>query len=132
MSVRLVIWIASGTLVAAGLAACGDEPPVAKVGKGGDQATSLSAAQLPVVARAQAAAVPTVDENASLAARVVAALRRDSAVGKLGIDVVSADGAVTLFGTASTAGDRERAARVAASVDGVRSVMNNLVIVAGS
>jgi osmotically-inducible protein OsmY len=132
MSARLVIWIVSGTLVAAGLAACGDEPPVAKVGKGGDQATSQSAAQLPVVARAQAAAAPTVDENASLAARVVAALRRDPAVGKLGIDVVSADGAVTLFGTASTAGDRERAARVAAGVDGVRSVMNNLVIVSGS
>jgi osmotically-inducible protein OsmY len=132
MRIRPVIWIASGTLVAAGLAACGDEPPVAKVGKGGDQATSQSAAQLPVVARAQAAAAPTVDENASLAARVVAALRRDPAVGKLGIDVVSADGAVTLFGTASTAGDRERAARVAAGVDGVRSVMNNLVIVSGS
>jgi osmotically-inducible protein OsmY len=39
---------------------------------------------------------------------------------------------VTLFGTAPTAADRERAARVAAGVDGVRSVMNNLVIVAGS
>jgi osmotically-inducible protein OsmY len=39
---------------------------------------------------------------------------------------------VTLFGTAPTAGDREQAARVAASVDGVRSVLNNLVVVAGS
>jgi len=132
MSVRLVIWIASGGLVAAGLAACGDEPPVAKAGKSGDQATSQSAVQLPVVAPPQAPAAPKVDENATLAARVVAALRRDPAVGKFGIDVVSADGAVTLSGTASTAGDRERAARVAAGVDGVRSVMNNLVIVAGS
>jgi hyperosmotically inducible protein len=131
MSVRLVIWIVSGTLVAAGLAACGDEPPVAKVGKGSDQATH-SAAQSPVVAGPQAPAAPKVDENATLAARVVAALRRDSAVGKLGIDVVSADGAVTLFGTAPTASDRERAARVAAGVDGVRSVLNNLVIVSGS
>ena len=132
MSVRLVIWIASGTLVAAGLAACGDEPPVAKVGKGGDQATSQSAAQLPVVAGPQAPLAPAADENAALAARVLAALRRDPAVGTLGIDVVSADGAVTLFGAAPTAGDREKAAKVAASVDGVRSVMNNLVIVAGS
>lgn len=132
MSVRLVIWIASGALVAAGLAACGDEPPVAKVGKGGDQATALSPARLPVVAEPQAPAAPKVDENAALAVRVVAALRRDPAVGKLGIDVVSADGAVTLFGTTPTAGDREKAAKVAARVDGVRSVMNNLVIVAGS
>jgi len=45
---------------------------------------------------------------------------------------VSADGAVTLFGTTPTASDREQAARVAAGVDGVRSVKNNLVIVAGS
>ena len=132
MRIRLVICIASGTLVAAGLAACGDEPPVAKVEKGGHQATSQSPARLPVVAEPQAPAAPKVDENATLAARVIAALRRDPAVGKLGIDVVSADGAVTLFGTAPSAGDREKAARVAAGVEGVRSVMNNLVIVAGS
>ncbi len=132
MSVWLVIWIASGTLIAAGLGACGDEPPVANVGKGRDQATSPSTAQLAVVAGPQAPAAPSVDENATLAARVVAALRRDPAVGSLGIDVVSADGAVTLFGTAATPGDREKAAKVAAGVDGVRSVMNNLVIVAGS
>jgi osmotically-inducible protein OsmY len=63
---------------------------------------------------------------------VTAALRRDSAVGHLGIDVVSVAGTVTLFGTAPTVSDREKAARVAAGVDGVRSVLNNLVIVAGS
>jgi len=131
MSVRLVIWIASGTLVAAALAACGDEPLAARVGSA-DQATSQSPAPLPVVAGPQAPAAPKVDENAALAVRVIAALRRDPGVGKLGIDVVSADGAVTLFGTTPTAGDREKAARVAAGVDGVRSVMNNLVIVAGS
>ena len=132
MSIRFVIWIASGALVAAGLTACGDEPPVAKVGKGGDQATTPSAARLAVVAAPQAPPAPAADENATLAARVLAALRRDPAVGTLGIDVVSADGAVTLFGTAPTVGDREKAARVAAGVDGVRSVMNNLVVVAGS
>jgi hypothetical protein len=128
MSVRLVVGIAAGALVAAGLAACGDEPQVATKG---DQPSLESTAQAPV-AQPQAPAAPAVDENATLAARVVAALRRDPVVGKLGIDVVSADGAVTLFGTAPTAGDREKAARVAAGVDGVKSVMNNLVIVAGS
>jgi osmotically-inducible protein OsmY len=132
MSARLVVWIASGTLVVAGLAACGDEPTVAKVGKSGAQSTIQSAGQSPVAAGSPAPAAPKVDEHAALAARVVAALRRDPAVGGLGIDVVSADGAVTLFGTAPTAGDREKAAKVAAGVDGVRSVLNNLVIVAGS
>ena len=132
MHVGLVIWIASGALVVAGLTACGDEPPVAKVGKGGTEATTPSSARLAVVATPQAPPASAVDENATLAARVLTALRRDPAVGTLGIDVVSADGAVTLFGTAPTAGDRERAARVAAGVDGVRSVLNNLVLVAGS
>jgi hypothetical protein len=132
MDVRFVIWIASGAVIAAGLAGCGDEPAVAQAGKNGDPATSQGIARLPVVAAPQVPAAPTVDENATLATRVTAALRRDPAVGKLGIDVVSAEGAVTLFGTAPTAGDREKAAKVAAGVDGVRSVMNNLVIVAGS
>jgi len=132
MSVRLVIWIASGALVAAGLVACGDEPPVGTVAKGGDQTMSQGPAQPSVAAEPQAPASPKVDENAALAARVAAALRRDPAVGKLGIDVVSADGAVTLFGTTPTAGDRDKAAQLAARVDGVRAVTNNLVIVAGS
>jgi hypothetical protein len=132
MNVRLVIWIASGTLVAAGLAACGDEPAVTKVGKSGAQPTPQSAPQSPVVAESPAPAAAKMDEHAALAARVVAALRGDPAVGTLGIDVASTDGAITLFGTAPTAGDREQAARVAAGVEGVRSVLNNLVIVAGS
>src|SRR3990172_5284612 len=106
MSVRLVIWIASGTLVAAGLTACGDEPAVVKGGTGGDQVVSQSPAQ--PLAPAEPAP-PNVDENAPLAAGVVAALRRAPAVGKLAIDVVSADGAVTLFGTTPTAGEREKA-----------------------
>jgi osmotically-inducible protein OsmY len=127
MSVRFVIWIASGAVIAAGFAGCSDDPPAAGVGR--EQAIS----QAPSVApKAVAPPSPTVDENAALATRVVAALRRDPAVGVLGIDVVGAEGVVTLFGTAPTAADRERAARVAAGVDGVRSVMNQLVIVAGS
>jgi hyperosmotically inducible protein len=129
MSVRLTIWIASGTLVAAGLAACSDEPRVAAAAQGGDRAAApASQASAPPPAES----APKAEENAILAATVVAALRRDPAVGQLGIDVVSAEGAVTLFGTAPSAGDRERAARVAAGVDGVRSVLNNLVVVAGS
>jgi hyperosmotically inducible protein len=123
-----MLWIASGALVAAGLAACGDEPRVA----GRDGQATPQAVTLPVAVAPQATPAATADENATLAARVVAALRRDPTVGGLGIDVVGADGVVTLFGTAPTAGDREQAARLAASVDGVRSVLNNLVVVAGS
>lgn len=130
MSNRLVMWFASGALVAAGLAACGDEPPVGKGATGGDQTLS----RVPQLSATPQAADPAekVDQNTALATRVIAALRRDPVVGKLGIDVVSADGAVTLFGTTPTAGDSEQAAQVAAGVDGVRSVTNNLLIVTGS
>ncbi len=129
MNLRLVLGIASGALVAAGLAACGEEPSAASAENGPGQALARAPAPAP---NAAAPAVAQADENAALAGRVVAALRRDPAVARLGIDVVSVDGAVTLFGTAPTAGERERAARVAAGVDGVKSVTNNLVIVAGS
>jgi hypothetical protein len=123
MRVRLMIWIAAGTLAAA----CSDEPPVGPAGNAGGAA--LPVAVQPAVTPAPP---PKADENAALAARVVAALRLDPGVGRLGIDVVSAEGVVTLFGTAPTPADRERAARVAAGVDGVGAVLNNLVIVAGS
>jgi len=39
---------------------------------------------------------------------------------------------VTLYGTANTRARREKAAKVASGVPGVKSVKNELVIVAGS
>ena len=42
------------------------------------------------------------------------------------------DGAVTLWGTAATAGERNRAGQIAAKVDGVASVDNQIEIVKGS
>ena len=53
--------------------------------------------------------------------------------GKLyGIDVEAAGGAVTLFGATLSGRDRERAIRIAANVEGVKSVRSRLEIVTGS
>ena len=75
---------------------------------------------------------PPVDENKLLANKIKAALGADPALKVLAIDAAVADGAVTLYGTANNRALREKAAKVVAGVPGVKSVKNELVIVAGS
>src|SRR6267143_1029387 len=61
-----------------------------------------------------------------------AALGADPALKVLAIDASVSDGAVTLYGTANNRALREKAAKVVSGVPGVKSVKNELVIVAGS
>jgi len=75
---------------------------------------------------------PKVDEDKALAARVKTALSTDSNLKMLAIDAGAANGVVTLWGTADTRAHRDKAAKVASEVPGVKSVKNELVIVAGS
>jgi osmotically-inducible protein OsmY len=48
------------------------------------------------------------------------------------LEVAAADGVVTLNGTVEVPAEKERAALTALQVEGVRSVVNNLVVVRGS
>jgi osmotically-inducible protein OsmY len=75
---------------------------------------------------------PPVDENKVLAGKVKSALGADPALKMLAIDAGATDGVVTLYGTADNRRNRDKAAKVAAGVPGVKSVKNELVIVAGS
>ena len=75
---------------------------------------------------------PPVDENKVLAGKVKSALGADPSLKMLAIDAGASDGVVTLYGTADNKRNRDKAARVAAGVPGVKSVKNELVIVAGS
>jgi osmotically-inducible protein OsmY len=75
---------------------------------------------------------PPIDENKVLASKVKSALGADPALKFLAIDAVASDGAVTLYGTANNRALREKAAQVTSNVPGVKSVRNELVIVAGS
>lgn len=77
-------------------------------------------------------AEPAMDENKVLAGKVKSALGADPTLKLLAIDAGASDGVVTLYGTADNKKNRDKAARVAAGVPGVRSVKNELVIVAGS
>ena len=60
------------------------------------------------------------------------ALEGEAKIQAAGIDVTAADGKVTLWGTAATAAERKRAESVAAKVDGVQSVDNQIKVVKGS
>src|SRR5262245_44614597 len=77
-------------------------------------------------------AKPPVDENKVLASKVKSALGADPALKMLAIDAGANDGVETLYGTADNKKHRDKAAKVAAGVQGVKSVKNELVIVAGS
>ena len=75
---------------------------------------------------------PKPDPNKELATRVKQALEGEAKIQAAEIDVTAASGKVTLWGTAATAAERERAARVASKVDGVASVDNQIKVVKGS
>jgi hyperosmotically inducible protein len=75
---------------------------------------------------------PKPDANAELAQRVKQALEGEAKVQAAAIDVTAADGKVTLWGTASTANERSRAAQVAGKVEGVNAVENKIAVVRGS
>lgn len=78
------------------------------------------------------AEAPKIDEDKALAARVKTALGADSNLKMLAIDAGATNGVVTLWGTADTRAHRDKAGKVASGVAGVKSVKNELVIVAGS
>jgi hypothetical protein len=112
---------------------CGDSPPPKPVAKPPPPAVQPTAPKPEVKAPAPApVAAPAPDPNKELAARVKHALESEAKIQAGGIDVTAEGGKVTLWGTAASAGERSRAARAAAKVDGVKSVENKLAVVKGS
>jgi hypothetical protein len=131
---RIPACILAATALALALSGCGREPPPKPVVKDVpvpaqpvvEDAAKAEAAKLAEAQAARAAA------DKELAGRVKAALSAERNLNAHGIDVVAKDGAVTLFGTAETRARRDLAQKIAAKVDGVKSVENKLAVVAGS
>ena len=113
------------------LAGCGDStpPPPPKPTAPPVAAPAPPPAPAP---EAKAAEAPKADPNKDLAARVKRALDEEAKIQAAGIDVTANDGVVSLWGTTTTDEERTRAARVAAKVEGVKSVQNKLAVVRGS
>ena len=74
--------------------------------------------------------VKTNISDATITASVNAKLAADKELSALRINVDTSDGRVALHGTAPNSAARERATQIAAAVDGVRSVDNQLQIAA--
>lgn len=118
----------------AGLAACGDDapPPKPAAQTPPPQATAPAPAATSPAPEAKAPEAPKPDPNKELAQRVKQALEGDAKVQAAAIDVTAKDGRVSLWGTAATAGERNRAGEIASKVQGVASVDNQIKVVKGS
>ena len=75
-----------------------------------------------------AAAASEAVADATIVTKINAALLADDRLKATKIDVKAQDGHVTLTGTAPDAGSQTRATTLAAAVNGVRSVDNQLVV----
>ena len=114
------------------LAACSEPspPPVArKADPTPPPAPIVKALEPPPAPKAEE---PKPDPNKELADRVKRILMDDAKIQAAGIDVTAQNGTVTLWGTAATQSERNRAGAAAAKVQGVNSVDNRLAIVKGS
>jgi len=119
--------LAIATILA--LAACGDSTPPPKPAAQPAAPAPQAAAPKAIEMKPEA---PKPDPNKELASRVKRALENDGKVQAAAIDVTAKEGRVSLWGTAATAGERNRAGQVAGKVDGVASVDNQIKIVKGS
>ena len=115
------------------LAACSESPPPVTQKAEPAPVSPAPVAKAPEApAPAPKAEEPKPDPNKELAARVKRALQDDNRLQAQQIDVTANNGAVTLWGTAATESERNRAGAAAAKVDGVKTVENKLAIVKGS
>ena len=113
------------------LAACGDSPAPKPAAQPTTPPPQAKAAETKAP-EAKAPEAPKPDPNKELARRVKQALEGEAKIQAAAIDVTAADGKVTLWGTAATAGERNRAAQVASKVEGVSSIDNQIKVVKGS
>ena len=121
------------SLVLLALAACSQEPaPVAKKAEPAAPPPAPVAAAPEAPKPAPKAEEPKPDPDKDLAAKVKRALEQDAKIQAAGIDVTAKSGAVTLWGTAATQSERNRAGAAAKKVDGVTAVDNRLAVVKGS
>lgn len=125
--------VITAALLAFALSGCGKEPAPKPVVKSVPvPAPQVNEAAAKAEAERVAAQAARAAADKELAGRVKAALTAERNLNAHGIDVTAKDGAVTLFGTAETRARRDLAEKIAARVDGVKSVENKLAIIAGS
>lgn len=134
--------LALASIFALALAACGDKPaevvvkpaaqPAPKAAPSPPKADAKADQTKQETAAKAAAEKAKQDADAALAAKVKSALGAEKGLNAHAIDITAKDGAVTLFGTADTPALRDKATKIAAGVEGVKSVENRMAVVKGS
>ncbi len=143
---RKTLTITTAGALVLGLAACDRQTSPEKmsqdidrgVDKTGEQISQMTENTEQKIAEAKSAPskkTAKTGENladAAITAKVKSALIAEPGLHSTGIDVVTEKGVVSLFGTTVSDANRDKATRLAAAVDGVKAVENNLAIVQGS
>lgn len=138
--------IAIASVFALSLGACDQKPSAEKVGKDINRAVDKAGQQVEQAANTAEKKIEQATDTAgktmteagkaiddvALTAKVKSALIAEPGLKALAIDVDTAGGVVTLHGTANTLENRDKATQVAANVQGVKSVKNNLIVVKGT
>lgn len=129
--------IMAALIAAASLAACNSQnspqPPAPKQQVGaapGSAAKPAADFQSSVAPKTAPEGTPVADKELSNKVRNALTATNEVQIG--GVVVAAADGVVTLNGTVEMPAEKDRAAMLALSIDGVRSVVNNLVVIRGS
>ena len=132
--IRGAFVVAVAGALAIGLAACGEKEPPKAVPPTVVQPAAPPDAKVGEIrpATSEPAPTPAIDPNAELARKVKSALHATPGLEALAVDVVASDGSVTLFGTADTRANVDKAGKTASGVPGVSSVQNRIVVVRGS
>lgn len=115
-------WLCVALAVAA--AGCDQRHPSETAGQKLDRATQEAAASTKEAASKTAAAL----DDAAITAKVKAALFAEPGLKTLQIEVDTREAVVTLAGSVDTAELRDRAVKIAGSLNGVRQVLDKLVV----
>lgn len=143
---RTTLAIATAGVLALGLVACDQKPSAEQVGQNIDRTVDQTDQQITQATdnaeqkmdqakstmSEKAASVGVTVADAAITAKVKSALVAEPGLKSIGIDVVTEKGVVSLFGTTVSDTSRDRATQLAAAVEGVKAVENNLAIVQGS
>ena len=122
-------------MIVSGLAACDKPGPAESAGKKIDQASESVATSVSNTTDKASDAMSKQTQNASqmikdtdITASVKLSLMNESDMQSTKITVVTTKGVVTLTGTVSSLANKDKAIKLAESVDGVKSVQSKLKI----
>jgi hypothetical protein len=142
--VHRALYAITTSALALGLLACEQKPSAPVAEPASDRVVAEQASprpppialeEKPAPAKSEASAKPPSAgrpvNDRELTVRVKSAVLREP-LGALVFDVGVSGGVVTLHGTADTAATRDKAAKAASAVEGVKSVDNRIAILGGS